>query len=164
MIDYNKDGIDHINIYSKAKTPLGRFLSNFAYADIETEDGDFNSVEGYWYWLLCNDTAGQDKEPLRSLFGFDAKNLGRKLIERHGSKFAEEQQVDNDHDFQRKIKGAIRFKIDNNPKYKEELVNCTLPFEHYYVFYGKTKEPTSHRWVIDYLDEVRRSYGKVPAV
>jgi hypothetical protein len=45
MIDYKKDGIDHINVYSKGKTPLSRFLSNFAEADLETEDGNFASIE-----------------------------------------------------------------------------------------------------------------------
>lgn len=161
MIDYQQDGIDHINIFSRGKTSLGRFLSNFAYADIETEDGDFNSIEGYWYWLLhdsSNIEAVKDIESMRVLFGFDAKNLGKKLLERYGSRFSEEKQVDNDTDFQRKIKGAIKFKIDNNVKYKEELTTCTLPFEHYYVFYGKIKEPTSHRWVIDYFDELRKEY------
>ena len=44
------DGIDHINIYSKGKTSLGRWLSNFAKSPIETEDGHFDSIEGYWYW------------------------------------------------------------------------------------------------------------------
>jgi hypothetical protein len=42
------DGITHINIYSKGKTELGRWLSNFTYHPIETEDGKFDSVEGYW--------------------------------------------------------------------------------------------------------------------
>lgn len=142
MIDYKQDGINHINIYSKGKTSLGRFLSNFADARIETEDGEFSSVEGYWYWLLLkNDTAmiQREKESLRIFFGFDVKDLGRRLLKRYGSRFSEEKQVDNDSDFQRKIKNAIKFKIDNNLKYKEELAKCTLPFEHYYVYYGKVK-------------------------
>ena len=165
MIDYKKDGIDHINIYSKGKTPLGKFLSNFAYAEIETEDGEFVSVEGYWYWLLCGSdpkTATKEREGLRLVFGFDAKNLGRKILEAQDS--LDERKVDSETDFQRKIKAAIKFKIDNNPKYKSELAKCTLPFEHYYVFYGKVKEPTSHRWIIDYLDELRKEYGKMSSL
>jgi len=46
-----KDGIDHINLYSRGHTELGQYLSNFAYTPIQTEDGRFNSIEAYWYWL-----------------------------------------------------------------------------------------------------------------
>lgn len=175
MIDYKKDGIDHINIYSKAKTPLGKFLSNFAHAEIETEDGEFVSVEGYWYWLLCGNetkTVTRERESLRLVFGYDAKNLGRKILEAHGPATIadgklvtlDEKKVDSEPDFQRKIKAAIKFKIENNPKYKTELAKCTLPFEHYYVFYGKVKEPSSHHWIIEYIDELRKEYGKMSSL
>lgn len=159
MIDYKKDGIDHINIYSKGKTALGRFLSNFAQADIETEDGDFISIEGYWYWLVCNscpNVVSDDLESLRTVFGYDAKILGKSLREKY---VLNETQLDSDLNFKRKIKSAIRFKIENHLQFKNELKTSTLPFEHYYVFYGKIKEPSSHRWVIDYLDELRKEYG-----
>lgn len=40
------DGIDHINIYSKGKTTLGRMLSNFACTPFtHPEDGKFASIE-----------------------------------------------------------------------------------------------------------------------
>ena len=45
------DGITHINVYSKGKTTLGRWLTNFAHTPIDTIDGHFESIEGYWYWL-----------------------------------------------------------------------------------------------------------------
>lgn len=161
MIDYKKDGVDHINIYSKGKTSLDRFLSNFAQADLETEDGNFASIEGYWYWLVCSGSATvnlTDLELLRKVFGSDAKVLGKTLRERYA---LTEKQLDNDLEFKRKLKSAIKFKIDNHPQYKAELKASTLPFEHYYVFYGKIKEPESHRWVIDYLEELRKEYGKM---
>lgn len=185
MIDYKKDGVDHINIYSKGKTSLGRFLSNFAQADIETEDGNFASIEGYWYWLICPSTidpnckecdgngvtvlgSGQQtyfgscnvcsRDYLKELFGKEAKTYGREL--QHNRNFTP-PDTDKNLDFQRKIKSAIKFKIDNNPNYKIEFSKSVLPFEHYYVFYGKVKEVTSHRWVIDYLEELRKEYGKM---
>ena len=169
-INPNMDGIDHINIYSKGRTSIGRFLSNFAQADIETDDGDFASIEGYWYWLLlpmelnsCSSDISEDdissflekKKILHSVFGYDAKNIGKRLLDRYGRRLTDEQ-VDNDIDFKSKIKNAIKFKINNHPKYKKELLESTLPFNHYYIFYGKIKEPTSHRWVIDYMDELRK--------
>ena len=40
------DGVHHINVYSKSKTEIGRWLSNFSYSPIQTKDGDFESIEG----------------------------------------------------------------------------------------------------------------------
>jgi len=55
MIIEGVDGVTHVNIYSKAKTELGRWLSNFAYAPIRiTGHGRFASIEAYWYWLKDN--------------------------------------------------------------------------------------------------------------
>jgi predicted NAD-dependent protein-ADP-ribosyltransferase YbiA (DUF1768 family) len=70
------DGITHINIYSKGKTTLGRELSNFANTPIEVTDGYFESIEGYWYWL---GSSNKDKELLRNMSGFQAKQYGRNL-------------------------------------------------------------------------------------
>ena len=45
MIDPKLDGIEHINIYSKGKTELGRLLTNFAQTPfIHPEYGRFESV------------------------------------------------------------------------------------------------------------------------
>lgn len=72
MINPENDGIDHINIYSKGKTDLGRFLSNFAHTPISSSQfGNFESIEGLWYWL------GTRNEKLRNLHGFLAKKIGR---------------------------------------------------------------------------------------
>lgn len=71
MIDPNEDGISHINVYSKGRTGIGRFLSNFTFYPIHTVDGEFHSIEGYWYWLTCRD------DRLRYLHGYEAKKLGR---------------------------------------------------------------------------------------
>ena len=47
------DGIDHINVYSRGKTALGRQLSNFASTPFKhPTDGDFLTVEGWWYWTM----------------------------------------------------------------------------------------------------------------
>lgn len=158
MIDYKLDGIDHINVYSKGKTSLGRFLSNFAETNLDIEDGSFASIEGYWYWLVCSGcpiVESKDLESLRMVFGSDAKILGKKLRERYA---LNETQLDSDLNFRRKIKTAIKLKIEES-QYKGEFTASTLPLKHYYVFYGSVKEPKSHHWVIDYLDELRKEYG-----
>ena len=45
------DGVDHINVYSKGATELGRFLTNMNNIPVNTKHGRFQSVEGYWHWL-----------------------------------------------------------------------------------------------------------------
>ncbi len=136
MIDPNKDGIDHINIYSKAKTDLGRFLTNFAYAPMSTEDGYFSSVEGYWYWLSCKD------DKLRKLYGFQAKQVGREC----GGK----DWLDTE-EFKSKILAAIDQKLKSHTEYMKQLQECSLPLKHYYVYGDKVVEPKDGRWILDHL-------------
>lgn len=135
------DGIDHINVYSKGKTELGRFLSNFTYCKINTEDGNFNSIEGYWYWLGTNDPK---REILRGLYGFQAKKVGRELKSKD---WQESEQ------FKQKILKAIQIKINNNPKYKEILKNNTLPLTHYYVFNDTIIRVPQGQWILDGIKE-----------
>ena len=141
------DGITHINVYSKGKTALGKWLSNFTRVPIETEDGHFESIEGYWYWLGTNDA---HKDELRYASGWQAKSLGREM-----------RGVDwqSDDEFKRKICAAIKIKIESNPKMLLALQENTLPLTHYYV-YGenhnnpKVVEPKDGKWVIDFISEL----------
>lgn len=119
------DGVDHINVYSQAKTQLGRFLTNFSYAPFTCEDGRFQYVEGYWYWLSCKD------DKLRTLSGFAAKKYGREV---RASDWCD------DSEFKRKICAAIKRKICSS-SYLREFKRSTLPFVHYYNFGGKIVEP-----------------------
>ena len=142
MVCPTEDGITHINIYSQGKTWLGKNLSNFAYFPIETEDGKFNSIEGYWYWLSCKD------DRLRTLSGYNAKKLGREL----GGK----DWLDDD-EFKRKITDAISRKIMSNQRLHDELKKSTLPLLHYYVFGGAVVEPNDGRWVIEHIENIRQA-------
>jgi RNA polymerase subunit RPABC4/transcription elongation factor Spt4 len=142
MYNPNEDGITHINIYSKGKTELGRWLSNFAYAPINIgKDGCFNSIEGYWYWLSCKD------HRLRLLSGFQAKNFGRKC----GGK---DRIFDNS--FREKIKKAITIKLETYPKKYQELKQSTLPLVHYYNFNGKIVVPNDCDWIIEHIEFLRK--------
>jgi hypothetical protein len=131
-------------VYSKGKTELGKWLTNFAHTPIDTVDGHFESIEAYWYWL---GTTHPDKDTLRPLYGFRAKELGRQLK-------ADDWQ-DSD-DFKDKIRAAIAIKLKRNPRMMDLLFNNSLPITHYYV-YGenslnpKVIEPESGRWVIEYV-------------
>ena len=72
--NYLDDGITHINIYSKARTELGKWLSNFSYSPIKIENELFNSIEAYFYWLICKD------DRLKLLYGYNAKKLGKEIL------------------------------------------------------------------------------------
>ncbi len=144
VIDPEKDGIDHINIYSKGKTRLGRKLTNFAFSPFEhPEDGKFNSIEGYWYWVSTED------DRLRKLSGFRAKKLGREL---GAPDYIEEDE------FERKIKMAIKAKLDCCPALLEELKNTKIPLLHYYNYGGKVVEPKKGKWVIEYLETFKETH------
>lgn len=137
----NEDGITHINIYSKGKTPLGQFLSNFAECNLEIEDGKFKSIEGYWYWLSCKN------DRLRNLSGHEAKVFGKQA----GGIDWLDTPV-----FKKKICKAISYKLENmTPELKTEFLNCNLPFVHYYVFGVKAVEPKEGAWIIRHIDNER---------
>lgn len=130
-IKYNplEDGITHLNTYSKGNTELGRFCSNFAYCPIETEDGHFDSIEGYWGWLGVSESNAQ-RDELRNLSGYKAKMFKDNLI-------AGGNPGRKDAEFQRKIRDAIHIKFQT--KQARDLMNknkelLSLPLCHYYVF------------------------------
>jgi len=141
MYKLEEDGKTHINVYSKSKTELGRFLSNFSHSPIETEDGHFESIEGYWYWLSCKD------DNLRKLYGWLAKDYGRK-----------HQGVDwiEDSEFKRKIKEAIEKKIKSNEQMLTKLRNTNLPLTHYYVYGTKVIEVQNAQWILDIIENIRK--------
>ena len=106
------DGIDHINIYSKGKTLIGRQLSNFAEIPFDhPKHGKFMSVEGYWYWLSCKD------DILRKLSGFKAKEYGREI--------GANDWCDN-LEFKENIKLAIKSKLEQNPQTFKDFYDSTL--------------------------------------
>jgi hypothetical protein len=143
MYEAAEDGKTHINCYSKSKTQLGQFASNFAFAPFECEDGYFASVEAYWYWLGCTDP---DKDELRQLFGYKAKQKGREL---QGSDWPEVPW------FKEKIKNAVRLKFEMNPLFTKMLIKSTLPLVHYYEYGGKVVYDGKSDWLFEFLTELR---------
>lgn len=138
------EGIDHINIYSKSKIEVGRQLSNFYHSPFIIDGETFQSVEGYWYWLKT----GRTHNILKDLWGYQAKQVGETFskVEFNG--------------FNQKITEAIKLKLENNKKIKENFTNSSLPFTHYYC-YGSTENPKIHdlhkkyEWLIQYFTDYR---------
>lgn len=138
-----EDGVTHINIYSKAQTELGKFLTNFSYSPIDTEDGYFASIEAYWYWL---GTTHPEKDKLRKLSGFKAKQIGRDL---------KALDWQDSPEFKRKICTAISIKLLNS-SFLHEFTNSKLIFCHYYNYGGKVVEPNEGKWVIEHIEKLRQ--------
>lgn len=140
MIYYpEKDGVNHINVYSKGKTELGRLLTNFADTPFKHPvHGWFRTVEGFWYWLKT----GKQYEDLRNMEGWEAKMLGRKWPA---------VEVEN---FDNTIKTAIRAKLIHNPHILRLLLDNELPLAHYYVVRGSIKQ-AGYEWINEYYMEVR---------
>lgn len=137
--DSDRDGVDHINVYSGGKTELGRFLSNFSYYPIMTEDGHFDSIEGYWYWLSCRD------DRLRKVSGYRAKQLGRALL---GLDWFDSEE------FKSKICKAIGLKLCSS-KYIDEFKMSSLPFTHYYCYGARIIDVPDSHWILKYLEDLR---------
>lgn len=149
-MDTKQDGVTHINVFSRGQTDLGRLLSNFAHTPFTILDQVFESVEGWWYWYCT----GQKYNHLKSLYGFKAKQEGKK----YESVITPTKEI---------LFQIYESKVNSNPPIHHMLVNSTLPFTHYYVFNGEvvqTKwEWTGSLWneVRSYLKEIEKESRKV---
>lgn len=148
MIGEGEDGFDHINIYSKGKTELGRWMSNFTYAPIEVPHGKFTSIEGYWYFLKTGD------ERFKHLHGYKAKALGDSLPDK---------AIWPANEFQFLICQAIDQKLRNGGIWLRHFSESILPFCHYYEYGGKRVD-AGYEWIIEHFEDRRRllkeHYGK----
>lgn len=143
MYNSDEDGITHINCYSKGKTELGRFLSNFAHAPFDCQDGHFESIEGYWYWLSC---VHERREELRTVYGFKAKELGREL---------RSEDYPEIPDFQERIWNAVRAKFNANNYMRSLLIQSKLPLVHYYVYGTKVHYDPRSDWLWKRIEQKR---------
>lgn len=148
MSDNNEsvDGVDHINVYSRGQTEIGRWLSNFSNTDITTEDGKFTSIEGYWYWLTTQE------EELRGLSGWEAKERGKKF---------KKVKVYKEEEFISKICKAIDIKIKQRAL---EISKIVLPLSHYYIFNGIKVPAKKYNWIIEHIElrikQLKSHYNK----
>ncbi len=142
----DEDGVTHVNIYSKGKTDLGRFLSNFAYAPIMVQNRTYNSLEAYWYCISLPTSVST--ESLRFRDGYKAKEDGKSLIEKYGKGDLSEEE------FRQKMKFAMSVKIRTYPRYLTMLRANELPLAHYYVYGGKSVD-AGYSWIVDEWTRIR---------
>lgn len=138
------DGVTHINVYSKGATKLGVALSNFAHTPIELpDDGRFECIEGYWYWLSTKDDA------LRRLIGWHAKAYGRKI--------RAPEQATRSNEFKQAIVRALHAKMQQHPYLKLWIQATELPLLHYYVYSGAAHDHTLEaKFMLDVFDGYRK--------
>lgn len=141
---HENDGVDHINIFSKGKTELGRMLSHFYLAPfIHSYFGPFQSMEGLWYYVR----AEQPDDKLRMLHGHEAKFYGKELKSKFLSNF---HTIVIDANYQ---------KIVQNDDIKKLMIESTLPFDHYYIFGNdksyKQVKLAQFEWLIDGFESIR---------
>lgn len=150
------DGKDHINIYSKGKTTLGRFLSNFHRELLPTRYGQFMSIEGLWYWMgLSLWWDEPEVQTLRELSGNAAKLKGQELRARYGQT--------THGDFQDAIIRASETKLVQNTDMFKLYVENELPFSHYYNFKGNYVFPNTNKFQMDWFNRVfRQQLGLEP--
>lgn len=169
MFEPKNDGIDHINIYTKGATQLGKKLTNLYshYSKIKLDLGDYLTLEGYWYSLKINSLKTSindysvELEQLKNLNGFKAKSLGSSIMKELLNKQTISEDDYINEEFKTQFKKAILTKIETIPNLKLNLISSSLPLTHYY-YYGTIENPKiielpKHQWMIDYISELRNT-------
>lgn len=135
------DGITHFNVYSRGRTPIGRFLSHFQYHPMQTNDGYFESMEGYWYWLSVRN------DELRNVSGHDAKRLGDHLRTlQRGTPLVIK-------DFNERVLLATSIKLETMPEsLKDKLLSSRLPLVHAYTNGNRYSLQSSMDFVIKHIN------------
>lgn len=144
VIDPELDGLNHLNVWSQAKTPLGRWLSNFTYSPFtHPMYGRFASVEAYWYWVA----SGRTQNQLRPLYGVSAKKVGIQI----------ERVPMEEGDFHDAVTEAFVVKLATYPDMMNMLADNTLPLKHYFNYAGRIIDQTSrHGWQLERWETLSR--------
>lgn len=157
------DGINHINVYSKGKTKLGRMLTNMSDIEttinIENKEYTFKSLEAYWYYLKIKLLTGE--EHLKEFLNyncFEAKKKGKEILKKLNSEKFDFSSDIYTKEFQPLIKIALKNKINSNSELKELLFKNRLPFRHYYV-YGEPENEyvvdlPQYNWILDFIKDI----------
>lgn len=139
------DGIDHINVVSKAQTKLGTWLTNMHHSPFtHPEYGHFRNMEGYWHWCAT----GKSVEELRDMNGFTAKKYAKDFPKVRYEGF--EQDI---------ISGMIE-KLKQNSYIYFALMESdhSLPFAHYFRYVDVVRDAYANNafWLME-LEAIRNS-------
>ncbi len=157
------DGIDHVNVYSRARTPEGQLLSNFAPTPFVLYGQRFASVEGFYQGMRFADDAR--RKEVAATTGPTAKGWGNHADARHADGDpirAWDGRTVGFHgpDFLDEARAAVRAKVEQNPAVHLALVATErLPLTHYYVLGASALPPHGDSgWLQDCLSTLRREF------
>lgn len=163
MFTPDKDGITHINVYTKAQTDIGIALSNLSNIGFNhPEYGSFSSLESLWFWLVT----GKKHNFLKNLNGFQANKEGKLLCNDDSLDY---KSITESLSFRNDFQSGIECKLRQNTSILQKLVETDdLPLTHYY-FYSpndgdlsraKVLDKPQHQWQMDILMEIREKTKK----
>jgi predicted NAD-dependent protein-ADP-ribosyltransferase YbiA (DUF1768 family) len=137
------DGVDHVNVYSRARTEAGRLLSNFARTPFVLHEVRFESVEGFYHTMLVEDDALRLE--IAALWGREAKAWGKKSGKRPGDlvRTWDGRMVPFEgEEFMLEFERSLRAKCEQNVDVRRALLSTgMLPLTHYYVMFGRPVHP-----------------------
>lgn len=165
-----KDGVDHINIYSKGKTSLGRALTNMFQFTFEYNGCTFHSVEQAWHYFKFLDI-----NPLVAQHILSLENSYDCLKYARANSVPETVAFVQTDAFRNRIKDVIITRLQADDALRVQLKNSVLPFKHYFVYGADAVRDQSDKysWLIqifedlrtelqfEYLDELLSKYGSL---
>lgn len=152
------DGFDHINVYSKSRSKLGRMLSNFAHTPITIGENTFESIESWWYWMKMNNInksalfptfTEEQLSEVKAKIGKEAKEYFRSLYKNDSSPFNPTKE---------ELKGAYLQKLVEHPEVEKMLFNNNLPIAHYYMMFNKKVSADSTMWTAQLWEEIKSDH------
>ena len=141
---YDKDGVDHINIWGFGETELGRQLSTqYRKPFVHEHFGRFNTIDGLWHWI----SSFERDDRLRHLSDKQLKMFSSNLTR---------MRVPH---FRFLILDAIWQRINQDKALKKMMIESFLPFTCYYYHRRDTSLPrmsiTAAHWLIPGYTEIR---------
>lgn len=139
------DGVDHINIWDRGNTELGKLLSHSAALSfVHNIFGRFNTIESFWHYIR----SVERDDRIRTMSGLPLKRFSEKL------------QTVRVRNFKAIIMDANWQKVKQYPILVEELTDSTLPIECYYHYKredGVRIRPNFSPWLIQGFTEIRNA-------
>lgn len=157
------EGIDHINVYSRSRTPQGKILSNFASTPFSLYGLRFASVEGFYQGMLFD--SADERARIAGLSGADAKACQKQAHRQAGDVIRtwDGRPVSyQGEEFDEEVRKAIRQKVRENLAVGEALLATgDLPLTHYYVMWGRPLLPRGEKGFLERtLTELRDELAK----
>lgn len=161
------DGIDHLNIYSRSKVELGRWLSNFSETNTSAGHGTFRTLEGYYHYLkIVLSVIDDDANPLsqkayddinqylvdiKSADGVTAKKLGstmRTICEANEVPVMRKPTAEMEEWFTEAVERKLK---DNQVMLGRlrDIIEDGVPLTHYYDYGDSIIYKPHFKWLVD---------------